>query len=154
MIWLLPCLSFQVAASPNNSLCAVGIAYNAQIGGIRMLDGQVSDAVEARSLSYSPDHIDIYSRSVNGDWCDQLLTFVTRRWPPSLCIFHKQGDLDGLILDSVDFHLGIHPVFTFSMPSIPAQFTPRQVQGDHSRCSQPPVDTKQEGNVLQNLRRQ
>ena len=93
MIWLLPCLSFQVAASPNNSLCAVGIAYNAQIGGIRMLDGQVSDAVEARSLSYSPDHIDIYSRSVNGDWCDQLLTFVTRRWPPSLCIFLKQGDL-------------------------------------------------------------
>ena len=44
----------QVAASPNNSLCAVGIAFNAQIGGIRMLDGQVSDAVEARSLSYNP----------------------------------------------------------------------------------------------------
>lgn len=53
----------QVAASPNNSLCAVGIAFNAQIGGIRMLDGQVSDAVEARSLSYNPDHIDIYSSS-------------------------------------------------------------------------------------------
>ncbi len=34
------CLTDQVAASPNNSLCAVGIAYNAQIGGIRMLDGQ------------------------------------------------------------------------------------------------------------------
>ena len=57
--------SWQVAASPNNSLCAVGIAFNAQIGGIRMLDGQVSDAVEARSLSYNPDHIDIYSRSLN-----------------------------------------------------------------------------------------
>ena len=54
-----------MAASPNNSLCAVGIAFNAQIGGIRMLDGQVSDAVEARSLSYNPDHIDIYSRSLN-----------------------------------------------------------------------------------------
>ena len=53
----------QVAASPNNSLCAVGIAYNAQIGGIRMLDGQVSDAVEARSLSFNPDHVDIYSSS-------------------------------------------------------------------------------------------
>ena len=73
MIWLLPCLSFQVAASPNNSLCAVGIAYNAQIGGIRMLDGQVSDAVEARSLSYNPDHIDIYSRLVNVD-SDHLLS--------------------------------------------------------------------------------
>ena len=31
----------QVAASHNNSVCAIGIAYNAQIGGIRMLDGQV-----------------------------------------------------------------------------------------------------------------
>ena len=53
----------QVAASPNNSLCSIGIAYNAQIGGIRMLDGQVSDAVEARSLSFNPDHVDIYSSS-------------------------------------------------------------------------------------------
>ncbi|XP_023326698.1 furin-like protease kpc-1 [Eurytemora carolleeae] len=53
----------QVAATPNNSLCAIGIAFNAQIGGIRMLDGQVSDAVEARSLSFNPDHIHIYSAS-------------------------------------------------------------------------------------------
>jgi len=53
----------QVAAASNNSLCAVGIAYNAGIGGIRMLDGQVSDAVEARSLSFNPDHVDIYSSS-------------------------------------------------------------------------------------------
>ena len=53
----------QVAAAPNNSLCSIGIAYNAQIGGIRMLDGQVSDAVEARSLSFNPDHVDIYSSS-------------------------------------------------------------------------------------------
>jgi len=53
----------QVAATPNNSLCAVGIAFNAQIGGIRMLDGQVSDAVEAKSLSFNPEHIHIYSSS-------------------------------------------------------------------------------------------
>ena len=53
----------QVGAGLNNSHCIVGIAYNAQIGGIRMLDGQVSDAVEARSLSFNPDHIDIYSSS-------------------------------------------------------------------------------------------
>jgi len=53
----------QVAATPNNSLCAIGIAFNAMIGGIRMLDGQVSDAVEARSLSFNPDHIHIYSSS-------------------------------------------------------------------------------------------
>merc|ERR1711994_704881 len=53
----------QVAATPNNSLCAVGVAFDAQIGGIRMLDGQVSDAVEAKSLSFNPDHIHIYSSS-------------------------------------------------------------------------------------------
>jgi len=53
----------QVAATPNNTLCIVGIAFNAQIGGIRMLDGQVSDAVEAKSLSFNPDHIHIYSSS-------------------------------------------------------------------------------------------
>ena len=53
----------QVAASSNNSMCSVGIAYNAQIGGIRMLDGPVTDTVEARSLSFQPDHVDIYSSS-------------------------------------------------------------------------------------------
>ena len=53
----------QVAASSNNSLCAVGIAYNAQIGGIRMLNDKGNDAVEARSLSFQPDHVDIYSSS-------------------------------------------------------------------------------------------
>ena len=53
----------QVAAALNNSHCIVGIAYNAQIGGIRMLDGQVNDAVEAKSLSFNSDHIDIYSSS-------------------------------------------------------------------------------------------
>ena len=53
----------QVAAGVNNSRCAVGVAFNARIGGIRMLDGQVSDAVEARSLSFNPGHVDIYSSS-------------------------------------------------------------------------------------------
>jgi furin len=37
-----------VAATANNSECAVGIAYEAGIGGVRMLDGDVTDAVEAR----------------------------------------------------------------------------------------------------------
>ena len=41
----------------------MGIAFNAKIGGVRMLDGQVSDAVEARGLSFNPDHVDIYSSS-------------------------------------------------------------------------------------------
>lgn len=37
----------EVAATANNSECAVGIAYGAGIGGVRMLDGDVTDAVEA-----------------------------------------------------------------------------------------------------------
>jgi len=31
--------------------------------GIRMLDGDVSDSVEAQALSFNPQHIDIYSAS-------------------------------------------------------------------------------------------
>ncbi|EDV26519.1 uncharacterized protein TRIADDRAFT_54612 [Trichoplax adhaerens] len=53
----------EVAAIANNSICTVGAAYNAKIGGIRMLDGDVTDAVEATSLSWKPQHIDIYSSS-------------------------------------------------------------------------------------------
>uniref|UniRef100_A0A8D0ASH4 Proprotein convertase subtilisin/kexin type 6 n=1 Tax=Sander lucioperca TaxID=283035 RepID=A0A8D0ASH4_SANLU len=53
----------QVAAVANNSHCAVGIAYNVRIGGIRMLDGDVTDLVEAMSLGIRPDYIDIYSAS-------------------------------------------------------------------------------------------
>ena len=53
----------EVAAVANNGVCGVGIAFNASIGGVRMLDGVVNDAVEARALSLNPDHIDIYSAS-------------------------------------------------------------------------------------------
>ncbi|KAL1137836.1 hypothetical protein AAG570_009532 [Ranatra chinensis] len=53
----------EVAASAHNNYCGVGVAYNASIGGVRMLDGSVNDAVEARALSLNPDHIDIYSAS-------------------------------------------------------------------------------------------
>lgn len=57
----------EVAASANNSNCAVGVAYHAKVGGVRMLDGEVTDAVEARSLSLNPNHIDIYSASWGPD---------------------------------------------------------------------------------------
>lgn len=53
----------EVAAVAYNQYCGVGIAYNASIGGVRMLDGIVNDAVEARALGLNPDHIDIYSAS-------------------------------------------------------------------------------------------
>lgn len=57
----------EVAATANNSLCAVGIAFNAKVGGVRMLDGDVTDAVEAQSLGLNPQHIDIYSASWGPD---------------------------------------------------------------------------------------
>ncbi|XP_013183749.2 furin-like protease 1 isoform X2 [Amyelois transitella] len=57
----------EVAATANNSLCAVGVAYGASVGGVRMLDGEVTDAVEARSLSLNPQHVDIYSASWGPD---------------------------------------------------------------------------------------
>ncbi|XP_053158605.1 proprotein convertase subtilisin/kexin type 4 isoform X2 [Hemicordylus capensis] len=53
----------EVAAMANNGVCGAGIAYRAKIGGVRMLDGAVTDIVEARSLSLRPQHIDIYSAS-------------------------------------------------------------------------------------------
>ena len=39
----------------------MGIAFEAGIGGVRMLDGDVTDAVEARSLGLNNQHIHIYS---------------------------------------------------------------------------------------------
>ncbi|XP_077556588.1 furin-like protease 2 isoform X1 [Haemaphysalis longicornis] len=53
----------EVAATALNEYCGVGVAYNASIGGVRMLDGTVTDEVEARALSLNPNHIDIYSAS-------------------------------------------------------------------------------------------
>ena len=52
-----------MVAKANNSICAVGIAYDASIGGIRILDGDVFDVLEARAFSFNRNHIDIYSAS-------------------------------------------------------------------------------------------
>jgi furin len=57
----------EVAAEANNNICNVGVAYNARIGGVRMLDGEVTDAVEAQSISLNQQHIDIYSASWGPD---------------------------------------------------------------------------------------
>ncbi|XP_071449576.1 furin-like protease 2 isoform X2 [Hetaerina americana] len=53
----------EVAGVAYNDYCGIGVAYNASIGGVRMLDGTVNDAVEARALGLNPEHIDIYSAS-------------------------------------------------------------------------------------------
>ncbi|KAI3381376.1 hypothetical protein SNEBB_005173 [Seison nebaliae] len=51
------------SAVANNSLCGMGIAFNSKIGGIRMLDGDITDALEAISLMHQNEYIDIYSSS-------------------------------------------------------------------------------------------
>ncbi|OXA64410.1 Neuroendocrine convertase 1 [Folsomia candida] len=53
----------EIAMVANNSVCGVGIAYNAGIGGVRMLDGPVSDRVEGEALSFAVDQVDVYSAS-------------------------------------------------------------------------------------------
>ncbi|XP_029008957.1 furin (paired basic amino acid cleaving enzyme) b isoform X5 [Betta splendens] len=53
----------EVAAAANNGVCGIGVAFNARIGGVRMLDGEVTDVVEAHSLSLNPQHVHIYSAS-------------------------------------------------------------------------------------------
>ncbi|KFR01451.1 Proprotein convertase subtilisin/kexin type 4, partial [Nipponia nippon] len=53
----------EVAAAANNQICGAGVAYNAKVGGVRMLDGPITDMVEAQSLSLRPQHIHIYSAS-------------------------------------------------------------------------------------------
>ncbi|KAM7536952.1 hypothetical protein Aperf_G00000071939 [Anoplocephala perfoliata] len=57
----------QVAAVGNNSNCIVGVAFKAKIGGIRMLDGTITDRVEAESLNFNQNYIDIYSGSWGPD---------------------------------------------------------------------------------------
>ncbi|XP_054038299.1 proprotein convertase subtilisin/kexin type 4, partial [Rissa tridactyla] len=53
----------EVVAAANNQICGAGVAYNAKVGGVRMLDGLITDMVEAQSLSLRPQHIHIYSAS-------------------------------------------------------------------------------------------
>eukprot|EP00912_Choanoflagellata_sp_UC4_P000225 UC4_evm1s139 len=55
------------AATANNQICGAGVAYNARVGGLRMLDGPVSDVAEGGSLSFKPNYIDIYSSSWGPD---------------------------------------------------------------------------------------
>lgn len=53
----------EVVVSVNNNMCGVGVVYNLRIGGVRMLDGDVIDVIEAWLLGLVRDFIDIYSSS-------------------------------------------------------------------------------------------
>ncbi|XP_053406328.1 neuroendocrine convertase 1-like [Mercenaria mercenaria] len=53
----------EIAMVENNGFCGVGIAYNAKIGGVRMLDGSVTDALEGEAIGFNHEYIDVYSAS-------------------------------------------------------------------------------------------
>ncbi|RZF49304.1 hypothetical protein LSTR_LSTR015761 [Laodelphax striatellus] len=53
----------EIAMVANNSFCGVGVAYNARVGGIKLLDGPTTDLVEGRALIFALDKVDLYSSS-------------------------------------------------------------------------------------------
>uniref|UniRef100_A0A1B6E0T0 P/Homo B domain-containing protein n=1 Tax=Clastoptera arizonana TaxID=38151 RepID=A0A1B6E0T0_9HEMI len=53
----------EIVMQANNSICGVGIAYNAKVGGIKILDGVTSDALEGEALAYMCKNVDIYVSS-------------------------------------------------------------------------------------------
>ncbi|XP_068980359.1 neuroendocrine convertase 1-like isoform X1 [Bombus flavifrons] len=53
----------EIAMEANNRKCGVGIAFEASIGGIKLLDGLVNDRVEGEALGYKPELVDIYTAS-------------------------------------------------------------------------------------------
>ena len=49
-----------IVSKPDNSNCGVGIAYNAKLGSIRILDGVIDDGLEQKALSYNPQRQRVY----------------------------------------------------------------------------------------------
>lgn len=68
----------EIAASKNEGKCGVGVAYDANVAGIRILSGELTTEDEAASLVYGLDVNDIYSCS----------------WGPSDDGKHLQGPSD------------------------------------------------------------
>ncbi|KAK4030076.1 hypothetical protein OUZ56_023034 [Daphnia magna] len=53
-----------IAAEANNNFCGVGVAFQARVGGVRLLaKRRVLDVQEARALNYKLSEVDIYSAS-------------------------------------------------------------------------------------------
>lgn len=40
----------QIAMTANNFKCGVGVAWGAKVGGVRMLDGRITDRVEGEAI--------------------------------------------------------------------------------------------------------
>ncbi|XP_070621840.1 proprotein convertase subtilisin/kexin type 7 [Erythrolamprus reginae] len=57
----------EIAAASNNSFCAVGVAFGSRIAGIRVLDGPLTDSLEAVAFNKHYQINDIYSCSWGPD---------------------------------------------------------------------------------------
>lgn len=53
----------EIAMTSNNLKCGVGVAWGAKVGGVRMLDGRITDRIEGEAIGYALDKVDIYSAS-------------------------------------------------------------------------------------------
>ncbi|XP_076642516.1 neuroendocrine convertase 1 [Halictus rubicundus] len=53
----------EIAMEANNRKCGVGVAFEASVGGIKLLDGLVNDRVEGEALGFKPEAVDIYTAS-------------------------------------------------------------------------------------------
>ncbi|CAH0718128.1 unnamed protein product, partial [Brenthis ino] len=53
----------EIAMTANNRKCGVGVAWGAKVGGVRMLDGRITDRIEGEAIGYAWDKVDIYSAS-------------------------------------------------------------------------------------------
>ncbi|XP_063600233.1 proprotein convertase subtilisin/kexin type 4-like [Penaeus indicus] len=52
-----------IAAVSNNQVCGVGVAYDARVGGVRLVDGSVTDIQEATALSRNVEAVGVFSAS-------------------------------------------------------------------------------------------
>uniref|UniRef100_A0A8C7N1W9 Proprotein convertase subtilisin/kexin type 7 n=1 Tax=Oncorhynchus kisutch TaxID=8019 RepID=A0A8C7N1W9_ONCKI len=57
----------EIAAVSNNSFCAVGVAYGSKVAGIRVLDGPLTDSMEAVAFNKHYQINDVYSCSWGPD---------------------------------------------------------------------------------------
>ncbi|XP_069360440.1 neuroendocrine convertase 1-like [Maniola hyperantus] len=53
----------EATMTANNGKCGVGVAWGAKVGGVRMLDGRITDRIEGEAIGYAWDKVDIYSAS-------------------------------------------------------------------------------------------
>ncbi|XP_013149101.1 PREDICTED: neuroendocrine convertase 1-like [Papilio polytes] len=53
----------EIVMTANNGKCGVGVAFGAKVGGVRMLDGRITDRIEGEAIGFAWDKVDIYSAS-------------------------------------------------------------------------------------------